>query len=121
MPIATFIEAKDIIEVIAIIVTFIIAVAGWKKNSAEREKFEAETASLYANLAADAVKREKNTRADMDELERKIELQEKHIAELKEIIQQKDKRIEELETLTVAQEKKLKQLQTELNGIRKSM
>lgn len=108
----------DIFQAIGLLVTLAIAIGGWFKGSAERDKLEAETAVLYANLSADGAKREKGLRDEIEGLSRKLGEQDKKIAELNEVIEQKDNRIKQLETLTVAQEKEIQALRSELDSLK---
>jgi septal ring factor EnvC (AmiA/AmiB activator) len=111
----------DVINSVAAITGVLLAVIAWWKGGAEKEKIEAETALLYANLSAEGAKREKQLKADMLVLENNVRSQNDKISELKEIIEQKDKRILELESLTEKQEKELQKLRSELNTLQRNI
>lgn len=126
----------DILTLVGLIITFAVALGGWivsgRKAESEREKTEAETASIYAKLAADGANREKAQKAENERLEqaidrqgarieaqaRRIEAQDKEISVLKALLDAKDRRIEELESLTAQQEKEIKLLRAELDSMK---
>ena len=115
----------DTIQIIGLVITFVVAVFGLLKSSAEKDKLEAETAVLYANLSADGAKREKQYKLDIqaleekiDEQSKKIDLQNNQIVKLKETIDQKDGRIIELESLTEKQEVQIANMRAELDKLK---
>jgi uncharacterized coiled-coil protein SlyX len=114
-------EIAEVLQIIGLFITFVVAIAGNRKSKSERDKLEAETAVLYANLSAEGAKRETEMQKKIDELSSKLKRQDETIADLKEVIEKKDARIGELETLTKAQEKEIQGLRTELNTIRRNI
>lgn len=111
----------DIVQFIGLLVTLAVAIGGWFKGTAERDKLEAETAVLYANLSADGAKRETSLRCEIETLRAALIKQDETIAELKDVIEKKDDRIRELETLTQTQEREIQSLRKELNSIRRNI
>lgn len=104
---------------IGLIVNLLMTIDGRRKSVAERDKLEAETASLYAKMAAESAARETNLKADIVKLEKQVKDQNRQIEELREIIDQKDGRIKELEDLTHKQEAEIRRLRSELDQMKK--
>jgi chromosome segregation ATPase len=108
-----------VILALGLLINFAVSIDGRRKSTAERDKLEAETAQLYANMAKDAAEREKTMRGDITRLEATVKEQRTQIEELREISEQKDGRIKELEDLTHKQEAEIRGLRAELDQLKK--
>ncbi len=127
-------------DIIEILIPLVVAVIGWavvsRKSHAETEKLEAETAGLYADMARNSAKSEKDIKTQYDkmardsrdrenELKKQITSLESRINEMQETIEsltnknrEKDKRIIDLEKLSKEQATKIVELQTEVDALR---
>ncbi len=108
-----------IILALGLVINFVVSLDGRRKSTAEKDKLEAETAKLYADMAASSAEREKTLKADIKQLEDIVKRQAKEIEELRETSLQKDGRIKELETLTHKQETEIRGLRAELDQLKK--
>lgn len=110
---------ETIVLLVGLILNIIYSYDNRKKSSAEKDKLEAETALLYADMAASSAKREKALKDDIIRLEKVIVKQNEQIEELRKTSVLKDGRIKELEDLTHKQETEIRRLRTELDQLKR--